>query len=145
MGRILNGAKAGLLAGLAHGLISALLSFLFLSSIRGEIIANLKEALKERQIVGAEEQLFNFIITLVPIMAIVIGLLVGIIAGVIYSLIQHKLPSNNQVIKGIIYSLMLWIILSLSNITTSISVWLVVIPAIAYGIVLGLSFQKFTR
>ncbi len=95
-----RGAKAGVVAGIPYGIISGILYFLVIQAMApgywtSMAAANVSMMIKASMIV----------------MSIISGIIGGLIFGVIYAAVYDPLPGDSSVVKGIILSLLFWLIL----------------------------------
>ncbi|GBC74843.1 hypothetical protein HRbin06_00150 [archaeon HR06] len=143
MGRILKGIKAGAIAGLSFSLFSSIILYFLLVSMKEDILLLLEQVALPNIPV---EEIYNLILFSSPIIFGVASFLFGILVGVIYSYLEGKIPISNPLLKGVTFSLIIWILLSLipSFPFSPFSFnYLLIIPSILYGITLGFFYSKF--
>ena len=140
MGRIGTGAKAGVVSGIVYGAISSITTYITALSIKEEIISAIRESLPHNLPITAE-QLFEFALILLPILAILFGLVTGIILGAIYGWGYEKIPGGNSVYKGLVIGVIFWIIsfvlVGLGNLQYGTAY---VIVSLAWSLVIALVF-----
>jgi len=152
LGRIVTGAKAGVVSGVVYGIISSITTYIMVVSTKEEIISTIRESIPPDFSITAE-QLFEFALILVPILMILFGLVIGVILGVVYGWGYEKIPGSNSVYKGLVIGVIFWaiffVLLGLGNLqyaTIYVMVnlaWNLVI-SLVFGVLLGVFYDKFT-
>jgi len=143
LGKVLRGIKAGALAGLSFSLLSSILLYFLLLSLKEDILLLLEQVSIPNIPL---EEVYNLILFFSPIIFGVASFLFGILTGIIYSYLEGKIPINNPLLKGITFSIIIWILLSLIPSLPFSPFgfnYLLIIPSILYGIILGFFYNRF--
>lgn len=144
-----RGIKAGIVAGIIYGILLGVLFGVVLTALVGTVPTGMEN------IPGME----NISITvgalgaavLIPMM-IVGGIFFGIIFGAIYAAVYGSLPGGTSVKKGIVFSIILWLLTSVGYYgmlalagTAAIAVFAVLglISSLIWGALVGVFWDKF--
>ncbi len=151
MGNGKTGAKAGLIAGLLYGIISGVGSYALLIVYKAQVMKSLSASITsaEKSIGLTATSLYSIQLNTAIIGGIIGGLIIGLILGHIYK----KLPGKSDILKGVSFGIILWIIFNVGigalNIKTLgityyiSSVGIGIIGVIVYGYLLGYFFGKW--
>jgi len=157
MGKATIGARAGVVSGVVYGAVTALTTYLTLFFMREQTIAVIAGYLTPESPVTVE-QAYRIALVTGPISAIIIGIVVGLVVGAIYSWVYDRIPGGTAVPKGILLSIVVWLMFSaveftsavvglgeigygaeyyVVSFTSSLVAWLI------YGVLLGILHNRF--
>ncbi len=150
MADFVRGIKAGIVSGIIYGIISAILGLLIIMVYWQTLMGGLGVFFMGTDMMAV----FMFMLPSLFIGAIVAGIIGGIIFGLIYAAIYNSLPGSTSVMKGIVLSLLFWIIFSLALGYTSMTVYgmeyfavnnvvIGLITSVIWGFLLGKFWDKF--
>ena len=154
MGSTGNGAKAGLVAGIAYGAVLGVVSYFTLLSIKSTVIASITKSLPANS-QFTPDQLFNIAVLVAPVFVVIFGLVGGLILGAIYGKLLERIPGGTAMIKGIIFGVALWVLVSvlggvgdlgnygveyyLANIGAGL------LGALIFGVLFGYFYGRFSK
>jgi len=148
-----TGLKAGALSGVIDGVILAPISYYMVLLMKDEIISGIEASLPAGS-PFTPQQLFDLVLIMVPIFAIIGGLIAGLILGAIYAWTYNKIPGKTPFLKGLVYGAILWVIfgllLGLSNllqygiIPYLMSVAETLVASMVFAALLGVFYGRFT-
>jgi hypothetical protein len=153
MGRSVDGAKAGLVAGIPYGIILAIASYFTTLALKQVIIQALTNDIPSNS-PFTPRQLYGIALLVDPIVVTIGGVLGGLVLGAIYGWAFPRLPGGRPVVKGIIFGMILWVLLSvlggLGNIQYSLGYYFVQVgvglgASLIFGWLLGYFYGRFSR
>ena len=108
-----RGAKAGIFAGIIYAIISAILGAIVIFAFKDAIMENAEQALIDAGITGTDVgSLIVFIIPAMIFGIIIGGIIFGLIFGLIYAAVYNSLPGSTSIKRGIVLSIIAWLIFS---------------------------------
>ena len=154
MGSTGNGAKAGLIAGIAYGAIIGVVSYFTLLSIKSTVITSIAKSLPSNT-PFTPDQLFNIALIVTPIFVVIAGLVGGLILGAIYGKLLERIPGGTTMIKGIIFGVALWVLVSVLGGLGDLSSYGLeyylanlgagLLGALVFGVLLGYFYGRFSK
>ncbi|MEM4312004.1 MAG: hypothetical protein QXX95_06420 [Nitrososphaerales archaeon] len=155
MGKLANGAKAGLLAGIVFAAIASIILYFLFLSMKEEIITRIEQGLIATGIPSLPEKLkpesiFDFFLIVSPLFFGLGSMVIGVLIGIIYSYIEPKIPIPNPIVKGIILALIFWFLLGFLPALPSLYQmsgfnFILLLPTLVYGILLGYFYSRFAK
>ncbi len=151
------GAKAGLIAGVIYGIISGIGSYALLIVYKTQVMKSLSTLITsaDKSIGLTAASLYSTELKTAIIGGIFGGLIIGLILGFIFGHIYKKLPGKSNILKGLSFGIILWLIfnvgIGLLNLKTFgityyiSSVGIGIIGVIVYGYLLGYFFGKWNK
>lgn len=140
--------ESGFLSGIFYGLLSASITYMFFTLYKEAIISEINATLPQNSTMSAV-QLYNTVLFLGPVMNMVLGLFGGLVMGVVFGAFYDKIPLQSYMIKGVLISLIVWLITNVSKITYLFSGDYYVISGLAVALVsgglLGILYKRFSR
>ncbi|MDH5783723.1 MAG: hypothetical protein OEZ35_08715 [Candidatus Bathyarchaeota archaeon] len=146
-----RGLKAGVVSGVIYGVVNAIVNIIVMGVIFPSVFPEFFV------------QVFGFVEMIILVVLFVAGLIagatIGLIFGFIFAVLYKELPGRTSVIKGAIFSIVLWVILGLTMQLAATSVgwppsearFLVSIPimislgtSILLGILLGYFWDRLS-
>jgi len=153
MGRAIDGAKSGLVAGIPYGIILAIASYFTTVALKSTIIQALTKDLPSNS-PFTPEQLYSITLLIDPIIVTVAGIVGGLILGAIYGWVFPRLPGGRALVKGLIFGIILWVIVSvlagLGNLQYSPGFYIAQVgvglaASVIFGWLLGYFYARFSR
>ncbi len=153
MSRLTSGGKAGLVAGILYGAIAGSANYLIFLFHRASMMNTLSSILPTNSpfTVG---QLYAFAMYVLIVVFVLLGLILGAILGLIYGSLYDSLPGKRGVSKGLIFSVIVWLLLDLlfniRNIINGVayiveSVLVGLVASVSYGLLLGVIFDRYLK
>jgi len=141
------GLKSGFLSGIFYGLLTAVTTYVFFSMYKESIINAINATLAKNSTISAPE-LYDIVLRLAPIMNITVGITGGLMLGIIYSAIHERIPLKSYFVKGLLISLIAWLIINWSSIAFLLNgdyytIFGLVIALISGGL-LGFLYKQFS-
>jgi len=150
MGKMKEGAKAGIIAGTIYAIIgaavTATLEYAFKSGIMRVI--NLKISSATTANINA---LYDITVAGSVVVAVVFGIIAGLVLGLIFGAVSNRIPGKRLIVKGLLFGFMFWLILhvlaDLLNLQYGetfyfIDIGLGLATTLLYGTLLGMFFER---
>ncbi|MEM3832651.1 MAG: hypothetical protein QW128_03505 [Thermoprotei archaeon] len=139
--------KSGFLSGILYGLLNAAITYVFFIMYKAAIISEINATLPQNSTMSAV-QFYNTILFLGPVMNMTLGLFGGLVMGIIFGVFYDKIPLQSYMIKGVLISLVVWLITNISRVTYLFSgdyyVISGLIVALMCGGFLGILYKRFS-
>ncbi len=152
MGQVGVGAKSGLLAGSVWGLMSALGFYAIVQVFPDAWTAQLESRFPPGTF---PEEFLAFASNLLIVIPLILGIVVGPILGMIFSAIHDKyLKSRRIEYRGILFSLVLWLVYDvldgISSLAFGLDYYLAgaglgFLDNLVFGFLMGNLYQRFSR
>ena len=114
MGKIGEGAKAGVIAGILLAVIQSITVVALLYAFKSEIVSNIRSALNPGTVFNAGSE-YNLIVEFVVVLEIFGAIIIGLILGLVVGAVSDRLPGKSYIAKGLAFGVVMWLILTVAG------------------------------